>query len=139
MRLERYIARNRFVELESADLKGALGELLDNAAHSFPDLKRESLLRGLMQRESTMTTYLGNGVALPHVRVKMPRRYVLVIGRSREGIVHEGTLEGERAHLIVLLLADDRALQSVATREWDHVVKLGAENGFRRAEQHRWP
>ncbi len=118
MRLERYIARNRFVELESTDLKGALGELLDNAAHSFPDLKRESLLRGLMQRESTMTTYLGNGVALPHVRVKMPRRYVLVIGRSREGIVHEGTLEGERAHLIVLLLADDRArdyLQVLAT------------------------
>lgn len=118
MRLERHIARNRFVELESTDLKGALGELLDNAAHSFPDLKRESLLRGLMQRESTMTTYLGDGVALPHVRVKMPRRYVLVIGRSREGIVHEGTLEGERAHLIVLLLADDRArdyLQVLAT------------------------
>ncbi len=118
MRLERYIARNRFVEIESTDLKGALGELLENAAHSFPDLKRESLLRSLLQRESTMTTYLGNGVALPHVRVKMQRRYVLVIGRSREGIIHEGTLEGERAHLLVLLLADDRArdyLQVLAT------------------------
>jgi DNA integrity scanning protein DisA with diadenylate cyclase activity/mannitol/fructose-specific phosphotransferase system IIA component (Ntr-type) len=118
MRLERHIARNRFVELESTDLKGALEELLDNATHSFPDLKRDSLLRSLLQRESTMTTYLGNGVALPHVRVKMPRRYVLAIGRSRLGIVHEGTLEGDRAHLIVLLLADDRArdyLQVLAT------------------------
>jgi DNA integrity scanning protein DisA with diadenylate cyclase activity len=65
-----------------------------------------------------MTTYLGNGVALPHVRVKMPRRYVLVIGRSREGIVHDGTLEGEHAHLVILLLADERArdyLQVLAT------------------------
>lgn len=118
MRLERHIARNRIVELQSTDLKGALGELLDNASACFPDLKRDSLLRSLLQRESTMTTYLGNGVALPHVRVKMPRRYVLVIGRSRDGIVHEGTLEGDRAHLIILLLADDRArdyLQVLAT------------------------
>lgn len=118
MRLERHIARNRIIELQSTDLKGALGELLDNASACFSDLKRDSLLRSLLQRESTMTTYLGNGVALPHVRVKMPRRYVLVIGRSRDGIVHEGTLEGERAHLIILLLADDRArdyLQVLAT------------------------
>jgi DNA integrity scanning protein DisA with diadenylate cyclase activity/mannitol/fructose-specific phosphotransferase system IIA component (Ntr-type) len=118
MRLERHIARNRIVELQSTDLKGALGELLDNAAASFPDLKRDSLLRGLLQRESTMTTYLGNGVALPHVRVKMHRRYVLVIGRSRQGIEHDGTLDGDRAHLILLLLADERArdyLQVLAT------------------------
>ncbi|MEO0054295.1 MAG: hypothetical protein RLZZ50_242 [Verrucomicrobiota bacterium] len=118
MRLERHIARNRIVELQSTDLKGALGELLDNAAASFPDLKRDSLLRGLLQRESTMTTYLGNGVALPHVRVKMHRRYVLVIGRSRQGIEHDGNLEGDRAHLILLLLADERArdyLQVLAT------------------------
>ncbi len=33
-----------------------------------------------------MTTYLGLGVALPHVRVKMSRRYILAIGRSRAGI-----------------------------------------------------
>ena len=118
MRLERHIARNRFVELTSHDLKGALGELLDNASACFSDLKRDSLLRGLLQREGTMTTYLGNGVALPHVRVKMPRRYVLVIGRSRDGIVHDGTLDGERAHLVILLLADERArdyLQVLAT------------------------
>jgi diadenylate cyclase len=118
MRLERHIARNRFVELQSTDLKGALGELLENASACFSDLKRESLLRSLLQRESTMTTYLGNGVALPHVRVKMPRRYVLVIGRSRAGIVHDGTLERDPTHLVILLLADERArdyLQVLAT------------------------
>ena len=32
------------------------------------------------------------------------------------------------------VLADDRALHSVATREWDRVVGLGAENGFRNAQ-----
>lgn len=134
MRLERHLARNRFVELKANEFEGALKELLANASACFPDLKRDSLLRSLLQRETTMTTYLGNGVALPHVRVNMPRRYVLVIGRSKEGIVHDGTLEGERVHLVVLLLADERArdyLQVLATvarlvRESDLVASLVA-------------
>ncbi|GAA4903122.1 vitamin B12-dependent ribonucleotide reductase [Tessaracoccus lubricantis] len=32
------------------------------------------------------------------------------------------------------VLADDRALHAVATREWDRVVTLGAKNGFRNAQ-----
>ena len=75
MRLDKIIARSRIVDLRSHDLEGALRELLDVSVASFPDLKPESLLKGLLARESTMTTYLGLGVALPHVRVKMSRRW----------------------------------------------------------------
>ncbi|AQP44596.1 vitamin B12-dependent ribonucleotide reductase [Tessaracoccus flavus] len=32
------------------------------------------------------------------------------------------------------VLADDRSLHAVATREWDRVVSLGAKNGFRNAQ-----
>ncbi len=56
-----------------------------------------------------MTTYLGLGVALPHVRVKMPRRYVLAIGRSRAGVRHDGSLADERVRLIVMLIAGEKA------------------------------
>ena len=79
------------------------------SVEKFADLKPESLLRGLLARESTMTTYLGLGVALPHVRVKMNRRYVLAIGRSREGIPQDGNKDGERVRLIVMLIAGEKA------------------------------
>lgn len=118
MRLDRHIARQRIIELESRDLKSSFAELLAASVTSFPDLKADALLRSLMQREGTMTTYLGNGVALPHVRVEMPRRYVFAVGRSRDGIVHDGTMDGEKVHLIILLLANERAtdyLQVLAT------------------------
>jgi diadenylate cyclase len=107
--VEKHLARSRVIELRSDDLRGALKELLDASTDCFPDLKPEGLLRALLQREGTMTTYLGRGVALPHVRVKMRRRYVIAVGRSRQGIRHEASLEGERVHLFVLLLADERA------------------------------
>ena len=109
MRLEKIIARSRIIDLRSGDLPGALQELLAVSVASFSDLKPESLLKGLLARESTMTTYLGLGVALPHVRVKMSRRYILAIGRSRAGIRHDGALADERVHLIVMLIAGEKA------------------------------
>jgi diadenylate cyclase len=109
MRLDKIIARGRIVDLRSLDLEGALQELLDVCVEKFPDLKPESLLKGLLARESTMTTYLGHGVALPHVRMKMSRRYILAVGRSRVGIRHDGALAEERVHLIVMLIAGEQA------------------------------
>jgi len=109
MRLDKIIARSRIVDLRSLTLEAALGELLDVCIAKFPDLKRESILKGLLARESTMTTYLGLGVALPHVRVKTSRRYILAIGRSRAGMRHHGAMSGERVHLIIMLIAGDSA------------------------------
>lgn len=109
MRLDKIIARSRIIDLRALDLEGALKELLDVSVEKFTDLKPESLLKGLLARESTMTTYLGFGVALPHVRVKMARRYILAIGRSRVGIRHDGALQDERVHLIFMLIAGENA------------------------------
>jgi DNA integrity scanning protein DisA with diadenylate cyclase activity/mannitol/fructose-specific phosphotransferase system IIA component (Ntr-type) len=132
MRLDKILARSRVIDLRSLDLEGALQELVGVAVASFPDLKREALLKGLLARESTMTTYLGLGVALPHVRVRMSRRYVIAVGRSRVGIRHDGAIADERVHLIVMLIAGDKArdyLQVLATvarqvREPDFVSGL---------------
>lgn len=109
MRLDKIIARSRIIDLRSHDLEGALRELLDVCVEKFPDLKPDALLKGLLARESTMTTYLGLGVALPHVRVKMSRRYILAIGRSRAGIRHDGAMDEERVKLIVMLIAGEKA------------------------------
>jgi DNA integrity scanning protein DisA with diadenylate cyclase activity/mannitol/fructose-specific phosphotransferase system IIA component (Ntr-type) len=109
MRLDKIIARSRIIELHSLTLEAALGELLDSFIAKFPDMRRETLLKGLLARESTMTTYLGLGVALPHVRVRTSRRYILAIGRSRSGIRHHGAMSKERVHLIFMLIAGESA------------------------------
>ena len=95
MRLDKIIARSRIIDLRSLTLEAALAELLDTCIARFPDLKREAILKGLLARESSMTTYLGLGVALPHVHVKTLRRYILAIGRSRAGMRHQGAMSGE--------------------------------------------
>jgi DNA integrity scanning protein DisA with diadenylate cyclase activity/mannitol/fructose-specific phosphotransferase system IIA component (Ntr-type) len=108
MRLDKFITRSRVVDLASTASEGALEELLKLAVDRFPDLNRDALLKGLLRRENTMTTYLGQGVALPHVRAKMGRRYVIAVGRSHYGIRYDGAIESEPVRLILLLLADEK-------------------------------
>ncbi len=109
MRLDRYFSRRRILDLESDTLEGALKELLRVSASRFKDLDQKKLLAGLLQRESTMTTYLGNGVALPHLRVKMDHRYLFAIGRCKEGISYDGLKSQDKVKLVVLLLAGEGA------------------------------
>jgi len=108
MRLDKYISRGRVVDLGSADMEGALVELLNLTVERFPDLNKDALLKGLLRRENTMTTYLGLGVAMPHVRVKMGRRYILAVGRSHYGIRYDGAMENEPVRLVFMLIADEK-------------------------------
>lgn len=108
MRLDKYITRGRVVDLASADMEGALEELLNLTVDRFPDLDKSALLKGLLRRENTMTTYLGLGVALPHVRAKMGRRYLLAVGRSHYGIRYDGAMESEPVRLVIMLIAEER-------------------------------
>ncbi len=109
MRLDKIITRNRVIDLASADMRGALKELLSVSLAKVGGVKAEKILQGLLQRENTMTTYLGLGVALPHVRVKIGRKYILALGRSRAGIQYDGAKSEESAHLVFMLLADESA------------------------------
>lgn len=108
MRLDKYITRSRVVDLASTDMEGALEELLNLTVARIPDLDQDALLKGLLRREDTMTTYLGLGVALPHVRAKMGRRYLLAVGRSHYGIRYDGAMESEPVRLVILLIAGEK-------------------------------
>jgi len=106
MRLDRYIAKSRIIEIESDTLEGALSELLDACnLKGTAGYSRKRLLNNLIDREKTMTTYLGNGVALPHTRINIKRPYIFAIGRVKKGIHYDGMEANDEVKLIFLLLA----------------------------------
>lgn len=69
---------------------------------------KKEVLDSLIEREKSMTTYLGHGVAMPHLRLPMKKPYVIAIGRCSEGLEYEGMEEYRDLRLIVLLLASDK-------------------------------
>lgn len=108
MRLDRYIAKSRIIDIQSKTLRGALGELIAVCAQRMNhELPQKKLIDELLQRENTMTTYLGNGVAMPHIRTSLKRPYIFAIGRTPSGLEHEGQDEYAEVRLVFLLLAAD--------------------------------
>lgn len=106
MRIDRYIAKSRVIDIESTDFESAVSELLDVCdVTKERGVTRKRLLAELIDREQQMTTYLGNGVCLPHARVKMKRPFVIAVGRCPAGLVYDGQSEYQEIRYIFLLLA----------------------------------
>lgn len=109
MRLNRFIAKSRIIDLKSTTLEGAIGELLQVCElEDKGGPSKEELRRAILDREKNMTTYLGRGVALPHVRLPMGRSYVFAIGRCSQGLEFEGMEDYRELHLVILLLASEK-------------------------------
>ncbi len=108
MRLDRYISKSRTIDIVSHDFEGALKELLDVCRlPSEPNLAKDKLLGDLLRRENNITTYLGKGIALPHIRIPMRRKYIFAIGRCPEGLQFDGHEEYGQIRLLFLLLANE--------------------------------
>ncbi len=110
MRIDRYISSNRIIDLTSKDLKSAYAELVDTFGTLLPTApKRKKVLNELVERERSLTSYIGEGVALPHARVAMKRPYALAVGRCPAGLAFEGKDSYEDIRFVFMLLANEKA------------------------------
>ncbi|HVU37289.1 MAG TPA: diadenylate cyclase [Opitutales bacterium] len=109
MRLDRYFAKSRILDLRSSDFGDALQEMLRALPPAaVAKRSREQLRTELLEREHTMTSYLGNGVALPHLRVPMKVPYVFIVGRCPHGLDFNGGGDYKNLRLVFLMLAGER-------------------------------
>ena len=82
MKIDRYLSNSRIIDISSKSLVAAYSEMLDTflpLIHSSE--QRKEILNELVEREKSLTSYIGEGVALPHARVDMKRPYALAVGR----------------------------------------------------------
>ena len=85
-------------DMKAKTKKEALVELVDRLVFLHPELDRENVLQTLEDREKIGSTGVGDGVAIPHGKLKGLTTVVGVFGRSKEGIDFE-SLDGKPVHL----------------------------------------
>jgi PTS system fructose-specific IIC component len=89
------------LDLSAPDAPAAIRQLADSLAHS-PGVKDcPRLLTDALAREAILSTYVGDGVALPHARTEAVTARVVAVARSTAGVPFGP--KGELAHLIVLV------------------------------------
>lgn len=80
--------------LELIDLVKSGGEISD-----IEDLKKE-----IFFREQLMSTGIGQGIGIPHVRFEGINHPVILVGNSRDGIDDYGTMDGKPVKLVFLFI-----------------------------------
>jgi len=98
----------------SADLKAGnkadvLVELTDALLRVEPGLNRDEVVSVLQEREQLGSTGIGDGVAIPHGKLKKLDKLLISFGRSRAGIDFD-SMDGRSAQLFFLLVAPEESV-----------------------------
>lgn len=96
-------------DLSAETKEDVLNELAGKVAEQHPGLDREVLLRILLERERLGSTGIGDGIAIPHGKLKQLDKPRMAFGRSLQG-VDFNALDGRRVHLFFLLIAPEDAV-----------------------------
>jgi mannitol/fructose-specific phosphotransferase system IIA component (Ntr-type) len=85
----------------------------------------------VLQRESMMSTGIGNGVAIPHGKTRLLDHLLAACGVSMAGIDFD-SLDGEPAHLFILLVSPE-SLRGPHVKALANVSRLLKEESVRDA------
>ncbi|MEW5737219.1 MAG: PTS sugar transporter subunit IIA [Thermodesulfobacteriota bacterium] len=92
-------------DLGARDKKGAIEELSGPVA-AAAGVKKEDLVKVLLERERLGSTGIGGGIGIPHGKMKGLNDLYLGFGLSRKGVEFEA-MDGKPAHLLFLLVTPE--------------------------------
>lgn len=114
--LEFFLPRAVIAELKTADRDGAIEALCEIAAEHEDTPDAGILYSAVLQRENAMGTAIEEGIAVPHARLAVLKRPIIIFGRSLVGIEWNSP-DGKPAQFIFLILTpegDDIQVQILA-------------------------
>jgi len=100
-----YLSPDRVILLRATNKKGALQELIGVLTRGASAGHTEELTTQLFHRESLMSTGIGMGVAVPHVRLGSVTDMAVAAGLSAEGLPDYESLDGKPVRLIFMIVA----------------------------------
>ncbi|MCD6527521.1 MAG: PTS sugar transporter subunit IIA [Desulfuromonas sp.] len=109
-------------DIQSVSKDDVLAEMTDVLLRSAHGLNREAVLSVLQERERLGSTGIGEGVAIPHGKLKNIEQLTLAFGRSKKGVDFD-SMDGKPAHLFFLLLAPEDSI-SVHLKTLAKISKL---------------
>jgi PTS system nitrogen regulatory IIA component len=91
--------------LESADKADVLTSLIDILASKPEITSAEELTEGIFKREELMSTGMGLGIGIPHIRIPSVKDIVLAAAVVRNGVPDYETLDSSPVYLVFMIAA----------------------------------
>jgi fructose-specific phosphotransferase system IIA component len=94
------------LSLQARDKESSIKELVQLLESAHGVNTRGEILSKVLQRESMMSTGIGNGVAIPHGKTRLLDHLLAACGVSQAGIDFD-SMDGEPATLFLLLVSPE--------------------------------
>lgn len=95
-------------ELTSKNKKEVLEELVSVILKQNKLINKEELIEVLLEREQLGSTGIGDGIAIPHGKLKNIDALLASFGKSRDGVDFD-SMDGKPTHLFFLLVAPENS------------------------------
>lgn len=92
------------LDLESQDREGVLKEMVDYLKKREQITKEKELYERLLQREQLGSTAIGDGVAIPHCKLKGTKNPIILLALSKTGVDFH-SLDGNPSHVFFLVVS----------------------------------
>lgn len=102
MKIGQMLAPERVKDLVSKSKDDVLKEMVNLICSSELIEDPQQFEYAIFEREKIVSTGIGIGVAVPHVKIEYVRDFVIAVGRSIEGIDYN-SLDGKPVHLIFMI------------------------------------
>jgi PTS system nitrogen regulatory IIA component len=99
------ISTDRILFLDYSAKRDVLLALSDNLAGAPQVKNRQELTQEILRREELMSTAIGRGIAIPHIRLSSVTDLVVSVGISRTDITDFQTLDDEPVRLVFMIAA----------------------------------
>jgi CBS domain containing-hemolysin-like protein len=105
LRLGDVLKENRvLLDLQATTALAAIEEIIHRCATEDVPVAGQAVIDAVSARERSLSTYLGEGLAVPHARMDSVKMPVLYFARSSEGVVFDPKKPEEKATVLFLLL-----------------------------------
>lgn len=96
-------------DLQAKGKSEVLSELVNAIMKVQDGLDREEIIKVLLEREKLGSTGIGDGVAIPHGKLKGLKNLSIGFGRSRKGVEFD-SMDGKPVNLFFLLVAPEESV-----------------------------
>jgi nitrogen PTS system EIIA component len=105
VQVKNILSPDRIVFISQSTKHDALVELANNLA-TAPQVKyAEELVTEILKREELMSTAIGRGIAIPHVRLSSVTDLVMSVGICKNDIIDFQTIDDTPVRLLIMIAA----------------------------------
>lgn len=91
-------------DLVSQERDAVLEEMVNFLKNKEIIVKEKELFEKLIQREKLGSTAIGEGIAIPHCKLKEVKNPLVALAVSKKG-VHFGSIDGKPTHIFILVIS----------------------------------